>query len=601
MSERVFNIAVNFKAVENVTAVLNGMEDRLNITHNILKNTGDAMQRMGEKAKKMAQVASVAIAGLGVGVGFFAKQVVEAGSQYQSFMTTLSTTEGSMAGAEKAMKFIDQFASTTPYQLNEVTDAYIRLKANGIDAMNGSLKAAGDAASVFQKPISSAVEALGDAIRGENERLKEFGVNARTKGDMIYYHYSYNGKKMVKAANKNNALMIEAVLTGIWNERFAGQMQKQSLSYKGAISNLQDTYGRFMRRIANNGFMKLITADLNKLVKWLSKPEIQAKLEKYADVIGKFMGDVYKEIRTFVTKEGPNLLKTLKNFKKFIDEHGGVKKWLAFLAGATAGAIVLNVGLSLTLATVGALVTAFAPLIAIVAAAFFTKSLISFGTEIVKVKSLGEGLGVTLKFLAQPLTQALNIVKFLGRGFLGIISRLGGVVMWVGRFVVGFAVANPVVAGIIIGVTVLVGLGMLLYNKWKPFRDLINGIGAKIKELAMKVPFIADMINGKKKPPASPIKRALGGSVNAHEWYQVNENGSPEYFSPATNGRILSHADAKSSFGGLKGLPSMGGGGIKHQLHIHISSDGTPKVVEQHNSGQPVNVKLNLSGMGLLR
>lgn len=48
-----------------------------------------------------------------------------------------------------------------------------------------SLTNLGDIASSQGKPISQAVEAFNDAITGEFERLKEFGIVAKSNGDKV--------------------------------------------------------------------------------------------------------------------------------------------------------------------------------------------------------------------------------------------------------------------------------------------------------------------------------------------------------------------------------------------------------------------------------
>lgn len=94
------------------------------------------------------------------------------------------------------MAWIGDFAATTPYDLAQVTESFIQLKAYGLDPVqNGLLRTLGDTSAAMGKPIEQAVEAIADAVTGENERLKEFGIKARVEGDEIVYAYTKTARK----------------------------------------------------------------------------------------------------------------------------------------------------------------------------------------------------------------------------------------------------------------------------------------------------------------------------------------------------------------------------------------------------------------------
>ena len=122
-------------------------------------------------------------------------------SDFERYQTILETVEGSSRKAQRSMDWISRFAVKTPFELDQVTDAFVKLRAYGLDPTGGLLRSLGDAASAMGKPIMQAVEAIADAVTGENERLKEFGVKARTKGDTITYEYTFKGETKTVQAN----------------------------------------------------------------------------------------------------------------------------------------------------------------------------------------------------------------------------------------------------------------------------------------------------------------------------------------------------------------------------------------------------------------
>lgn len=164
------------------------------------------------------------VRGLGRGAGVFSG-FIQTAADFEKFETILKTTEGSREKAKASMDWISQFAVKTPYELNEVTESFVKLRTYGLDPTNGLLETLGDTSAAMGRPMIQAIEAIADAVTGENERLKEFGITASTKGDTITYNYTDAAgvQRFVKAA-KNNRKEIEETLTAIWQEKYGGSM-----------------------------------------------------------------------------------------------------------------------------------------------------------------------------------------------------------------------------------------------------------------------------------------------------------------------------------------------------------------------------------------
>jgi len=95
---------------------------------------------------------------------------------------------GSAERAGSMMMKITDFANKTPFEFGEIADMALKLKnVAGVtdEQLIPSLTNLGDIASSQGKPISQAVEAFNDAITGEFERLKEFGIVAKSNGDKV--------------------------------------------------------------------------------------------------------------------------------------------------------------------------------------------------------------------------------------------------------------------------------------------------------------------------------------------------------------------------------------------------------------------------------
>ena len=63
-----------------------------------------------------------------------------------------------------------------PQSLQDLTHGFTVLTREGIGTANKEMKAFANIASANNKTLGQLAEALGDATRGEFERIKEFGV-----------------------------------------------------------------------------------------------------------------------------------------------------------------------------------------------------------------------------------------------------------------------------------------------------------------------------------------------------------------------------------------------------------------------------------------
>jgi hypothetical protein len=220
----------------------------------ILRSTASDIGGIAATVGRVASIGAIGVAALGTAV-------LSTGVNFESLRSRLKTVEGSAEGASAAFGLIQQFAKTTPFELEEVTTAYIRLKNIGLDASTESLTAFGNIAAAQGKPIIEFVEAVADASTGEFERLKEFGIKASTQGDKVAFTFKGLTTTVGKSSDE-----ISAYLKGLGETEFAGSMANQTETAAGMISNLKDGIAQFFDQVSQAGaldaFKGLIT-DLN--------------------------------------------------------------------------------------------------------------------------------------------------------------------------------------------------------------------------------------------------------------------------------------------------------------------------------------------------
>lgn len=238
-----------------------------------------------ERAASLARAMSAAIvaAGAVASAAMFSlgKSVINVSSEFEGYQTSLETIEGSAEKAKSSMDWISQFAAKTPYELAGVTEAFIKLRAYGFDPMDGSLQTLGDTASAMNKPLMQAVEAFADAATGEFERLKEFGIKAKQKGEEVTFTWQQNGKEMTKVVKKNGK-DITKFLMDTFGNRFNGAMVRQSKTWKGMMSNLGDSWQLFQKRIGDAGFFEHVKRRLGGLLDTIGELDANGTLSRWA-------------------------------------------------------------------------------------------------------------------------------------------------------------------------------------------------------------------------------------------------------------------------------------------------------------------------------
>jgi hypothetical protein len=247
-----------------------------------LKRAEGSLNKFSQSVTDFSRKAVLSIGAIGGALGaVFAKSVVGVNAQFEGFAATLETIEGSAEKARKSLDWVSQFAKTTPYEVAEVTDAFVRLRAYGMDPMDGTLKALGDTASGMGKSLMQAVEAMADAATGEFERLKEFGIKASTAGDQVTFSWQQNGKEFRETVAKNGT-EITKFLRDTLGGRFQGAMERQSKTWTGLVSNLSDSWVDFQRRIGEAGFFDAIKKRLEGLLATVARLSEDGTLDRWA-------------------------------------------------------------------------------------------------------------------------------------------------------------------------------------------------------------------------------------------------------------------------------------------------------------------------------
>ena len=219
----------------------------------VITPANDNLKALNATARSFNEVIRKGTALFGAYLGFQGLKntfsaIFNANNSFEQLSGSLKTVTGSAKGAQEAFSLIEKFAIDTPYQLNEIVEAFIRLKALGLEPSEAALTSYGNTASAFGKNILDFVGAVAAATVGEFERLKTFGIKAKVVNDDVSFTFAGVTTKV-----KKNAAEIEKYLRSLGDVNFAGAMSEQMKTMSGVLSNIEDGFEKMYRDIGKNG------------------------------------------------------------------------------------------------------------------------------------------------------------------------------------------------------------------------------------------------------------------------------------------------------------------------------------------------------------
>lgn len=253
-------ILKNDKSVSRLTGGVDRLGRKINALPNI---AGRGLSRLKSQFGGIGTVISLAGAGMGI------KSVTNTLAEMEKYEAVLGNTLGSASDARRSLMDITRFASKTPFQVNELTNSFVKLANQGFVPTMGEMRLLGDLASSTGKDMVQLSEAVLDAQVSEFERLKEFGIRAEKHGDKIRFTF-----KNVTTEVNNNSKAIQGYLLSLGKMKgVSGAMDKISKTSGGLISNLGDRWMMFKWQLgeANKWLIELGIKGLNKGVGYLQK------------------------------------------------------------------------------------------------------------------------------------------------------------------------------------------------------------------------------------------------------------------------------------------------------------------------------------------
>lgn len=201
--------------------------------------------------------------------------LVQSGREFETLRAQFSGLLGSIEAGDEAIAWVDRFAEGVPFQTSQVAEAFVKLKAFGLDPTNGSLRALTNQASLLggsQETLEGIILAVGQAwakqkLQGEEAlQLLERGVPV---WDLLSEATGKSAVELQELSKKGDlgresiALLLREI------DKFAaGASEKQLGTLGGQLDLITDNWGRFQKQVGDSGlndFIRDTAAEVNKL------------------------------------------------------------------------------------------------------------------------------------------------------------------------------------------------------------------------------------------------------------------------------------------------------------------------------------------------
>jgi hypothetical protein len=234
--------------VERVTKALAAMANASkNSVSGLSSNFGDTKAQL----KDMVTISSTmqqAFGGLGAGAQSLAQQFIQASTNSEGFLITLSAITGDAQGARAELEKFDKLAIKVPFDINQVRQAGVQMKQFGLETDKWLPRGAAMAA-MMGKTLPQASHALEQALNGNSRWIKhisqQYGI---TTEQLVSYGalVDSKGKIMTKGFGALAAFQ-EALFRS--TEKFQGGLEAGAETLGVKLSNMGDQFLRVFNAI----------------------------------------------------------------------------------------------------------------------------------------------------------------------------------------------------------------------------------------------------------------------------------------------------------------------------------------------------------------
>lgn len=234
-----------FEALDRMSGPVKKIAGSLAAANTRLQGFSSKLQggvgKLAEFGNKVMSLRNIIAGSLAVGVARdLGGAVIDTVSRFETMGAVLENTLGSQSAAQRVMSDLNAFAERTPFQVDQLTDSWVRLANQGFRPTMDQMTMLGDIASSTGKDITQLSEAVIDAQVGEFERLKEFGIRAEKDGDRVRFTF----KGITQEVDFTSGSIQDYILSLGQAQGVQGSMTKIMGTMAGRTSNFRDMVTR---------------------------------------------------------------------------------------------------------------------------------------------------------------------------------------------------------------------------------------------------------------------------------------------------------------------------------------------------------------------
>jgi len=431
MAENKFPVSIVINAVDNVT--IKAME------------INEKLKKISEPITKLNQ--SFSLLGKETGLSKVADAAANVGKKGSAFFKELGASAvklGAVVGVAAAgFKYFVLGATDALDTISDVSER-VGVSTRMFQGLQYSARQSGLDIEQLEPALTKFSKTLGESSLGIGENVKLFDALGVSQSDLKNLSFDQvlektsAGLQKIKDKNVQNKVAME--LFG-----------KQGVKLIDTLNNIGAK-----------------TDEADKLGLIFNDDAIKAAA-KFDDTF-KLLGDTFNVLRNTIGVELIPIFQTMaEELTLFFRENKPAIQDFGKALAVEIPKIIqgLKSGFSILMTAVAPIIFAFKTLGAIFGTTNLVAAALSIfigGKLLLSFISLGASIG--------GFVTALIPALLTGLGFLKVAFMALGTII----------AANPIGA-IVVGVVALISLGVLLYKKWEPFRDLIDGIWSKIKDV----------------------------------------------------------------------------------------------------------------------
>ena len=239
----------------------------------IEKSAGQVEQKAAGIKSAFSDLGKIAA---GLGLARLAKDIFDTNRQMEALRTQLISVTGSSQAAARQFDLLQTFAADTPFELQGLTQAYIRLKSFGLEPTTQIMQAITDQSSKLgasQETLNGIVLALGQAwakVKLQGEEILQLVERGVPVWDLLAQATGRNAKELAEMSSKGE-LGRDTILKLIdaMGELASGSNARAMETLNGRISNLSDSWTRFQDTLLNSEKENLIRRMVQNWTAWL--------------------------------------------------------------------------------------------------------------------------------------------------------------------------------------------------------------------------------------------------------------------------------------------------------------------------------------------